>query len=60
MTAAFIDKQPGLAEKWASMSPLGRLGRPDELRGVAAWPASDTSTFCTGSDIIATGGHHSW
>jgi len=60
MTAAFIDTQPELAEKWASMNPLGRLGRPDELRGVVAWLASDASTFCTGSDIIVSGGHHSW
>ncbi|KAF8609487.1 NAD(P)-binding protein [Ceratobasidium sp. AG-I] len=60
MTAAFIDTRPELAEKWASMNPLGRLGRPDELRGVVAWLASDASTFCTGSDIIVSGGHHSW
>jgi len=60
MTAAFIDKQPELADKWASSNPLGRLGRPDELRGVVAWLASDSSTFCTGSDIIVSGGHHSW
>ncbi|QRV76447.1 Enoyl-(Acyl carrier protein) reductase [Ceratobasidium sp. AG-Ba] len=60
MTAAFIDTQPELADKWASMNPLGRLGRPDELRGVVAWLASDASTFCTGSDIIVSGGHHSW
>jgi NAD(P)-dependent dehydrogenase (short-subunit alcohol dehydrogenase family) len=50
MTAAFIDTQPELADKWANMNPLGRLGRPDELRGVVAWLASDASTFCTGSE----------
>ncbi|CAE6433661.1 unnamed protein product [Rhizoctonia solani] len=60
MTAAFIDTRPELAEKWASMNPLGRLGRPDELRGVVAWLASDASTFCTGSDILVSGGHHAW
>jgi NAD(P)-dependent dehydrogenase (short-subunit alcohol dehydrogenase family) len=50
MVAAFTDAQPGLADKWAGMNPLGRLGRPDELRGVVAWLASDASTFCTGSE----------
>jgi NAD(P)-dependent dehydrogenase (short-subunit alcohol dehydrogenase family) len=60
MTAAFVDKFPELTQKWSGMNPLGRLGRPDELRGVATWLASDASTFCTGSDIIVSGGHHSW
>ncbi|CAE6449839.1 unnamed protein product [Rhizoctonia solani] len=60
MTAAFIDTRPELADKWANMNPLGRLGRPDELRGVVAWLASDASTFCTGSDILVSGGHHAW
>ena len=50
MTAAYLDKQPHLYEKWSGLNPLGRLGRPDELRGVIAWLASDASTFCTGSE----------
>jgi len=60
LTAAFLDKQPHLLEKWSSLNPMGRLGRPDELRGVTAWLASDASSFCTGSDILVSGGHHSW
>jgi len=60
MTAAYLDKQPHLYDKWSSLNPLGRLGRPDELRGVIAWLASDASTFCTGSDILVSGGHHAW
>ena len=50
MTAAYLDEQPHLFDKWSGMNPLGRLGRPDELRGVIAWLASDASTFCTGSE----------
>ncbi|CAE6516896.1 unnamed protein product [Rhizoctonia solani] len=50
MTAAYLDSQPGLEEKWSNLNPLGRIGRPDELRGVTAWLASDASTFCTGSE----------
>ena len=51
MTAAYLDTQPALLEKWASLNPQGRIGRPDELRGVVAWLASDASTFCTGSEL---------
>ncbi|KAI0637216.1 sorbose reductase sou1 [Trametes polyzona] len=60
MTAAYLDTQPHLLDKWASLNPLGRIGRPDELRGVVTWLASDASTFCTGSDILVSGGHHAW
>lgn len=52
MTAAYLDSQPHLLGKWASLNPLGRIGRPDELRGVVSWLASDASTFCTGSEYV--------
>ncbi|KAI0792908.1 sorbose reductase sou1 [Abortiporus biennis] len=60
MTAAYLNKQPHFLEKWSGENPLGRIGRPDELRGAVAWLASDASTFCTGSDIIVDGGHRAW
>ncbi|KAI1784650.1 sorbose reductase sou1 [Ganoderma leucocontextum] len=47
MTAFLED--PALAERYTGANPLGRIGRPDELRGVLAWLASDASSFCTGS-----------
>ena len=42
-------EDPAQAERWTAANPLGRIGRPDELRGVLAWLASDASSFCTGS-----------
>ncbi|EMD38638.1 hypothetical protein CERSUDRAFT_113811 [Gelatoporia subvermispora B] len=60
MTAAYLDTQPHLLEKWANLNPMGRIGRPDELRGVVTWLASDASSFCTGSDVLVSGGHHAW
>ncbi|KAF8448057.1 hypothetical protein L210DRAFT_3619435 [Boletus edulis BED1] len=60
MTTAYLDKEPHLFDKWSGRHPLGRLGRPDELRGVVTWLASDASSFCTGSDILVSGGHHAW
>jgi NAD(P)-dependent dehydrogenase (short-subunit alcohol dehydrogenase family) len=60
MTKNFLDPRPELMAEWSSQNPLGRLGRPDELRGVTLWLASDASTFCTGSDIIVDGGHRAW
>ncbi|KAJ4481009.1 NAD-binding protein [Lentinula aciculospora] len=60
MTAQYLEPQPHLFTKWSSLNPLGRLGRADEMRGVVVWLASDASTFCTGSDILVSGGHHAW
>jgi len=60
MTRQFLDAHPHLLKEWSEHNPLGRLGRPDELRGVVLWLASSASTFCTGSDIIVDGGHRAW
>ncbi|KAI0765449.1 sorbose reductase sou1 [Fomes fomentarius] len=55
-----IDTRPELVEMWCSDAPLDRLARPDELRGVVTWLASDASSYCTGSDIVVSGGLHAW
>jgi glucose 1-dehydrogenase len=36
--------------------PLGRMGTPDEVAGVALFLASDAGAYCTGSTIIIDGG----
>jgi len=37
-------------------TPLGRLGRPEDIAGVAVFLASDDSFWVTGQQIIAAGG----
>ncbi|EIM80773.1 NAD-P-binding protein [Stereum hirsutum FP-91666 SS1] len=60
LTSKYLDGQPQLLKKWSDLNPLHRLGRADEMRGVVTWLASDASSYCTGSDILVCGGHHSW
>jgi glucose 1-dehydrogenase len=36
--------------------PLGRMGTPEEVAGVALFLASDAGAYCTGSTIIIDGG----
>lgn len=44
-----------LIEKWEEMSPLHRLGKPEELQAIAVYLAGDASLFTTGSDFIVDG-----
>lgn len=44
-------------EKTVSGLPLGRIGMPDDLVGLAVFLASDASSYCTGGVFTADGGH---
>ncbi|EGO27259.1 hypothetical protein SERLADRAFT_366799 [Serpula lacrymans var. lacrymans S7.9] len=59
-TTDVVEPDSQVFQEWAGRNPLGRLGRLDEMRGVTAWLASDASTFCTGSDIVVSGGYTIW
>jgi dehydrogenase/reductase SDR family protein 4 len=41
---------------FAAKTPLGRLGEPEDIAGVAAFLASDAAKFVTGQVIVADGG----
>jgi len=43
-------------EMFAQMTPLGRVGRPEEAANAIFYLASDESSFTTGFDLVADGG----
>ena len=44
-----------LIEEWNAMSPVHRLGQPQELQAIAVYLAGDASAFTTGSDFVIDG-----
>lgn len=50
-------QNPGLKDKFLSGIPAGRLGQPDDIRGLAVLLASDASSWITGALIPMDGGN---
>src|SRR5258708_37918658 len=44
------------AREAAEHTPLGRMGRPDEIAAAVSWLVSPEASFVTGSDISVAGG----
>jgi NAD(P)-dependent dehydrogenase (short-subunit alcohol dehydrogenase family) len=45
---------------WLEMTPMGRVGQPDEIASVVLFLASDASSLLTGSIVLADGGYTCW
>lgn len=58
-TAQLLERYEGTARHEAMLAntPVGRLGRGDEIAAVVAFLVSDDSTFMTGSEVYADGGY---
>jgi NAD(P)-dependent dehydrogenase (short-subunit alcohol dehydrogenase family) len=39
------------------LTPMGRLGRPEEIAAAVAYLASDDASFVTGSELVVDGGY---
>jgi len=50
------DELDAFGAQMVQRTPLGRLGRPEEIAATAAFLASDEASFFTGADLVADGG----
>ena len=55
LTKNILDANPALREKWESLTPMGRIGLPEDLKGAIVYLASDASGFTTGQELIVDG-----
>ena len=56
--ALWDDKEK--AEEEIKRIPLGRLGEPEDLKGLAVFLASDASNYITGQALTVCGGGYMW
>ena len=47
---------PALKSVFEAMSPMGRLGRPEEIAAMAVFLASDEASYVTGAELLVDGG----
>ncbi|KAL5536582.1 hypothetical protein ACEPAF_404 [Sanghuangporus sanghuang] len=57
LTRKVLDQDDDLNRKWKSLTPMGRLGEPDDLDGAVVFLSSDAARFITGTELLVDGGY---
>ena len=57
LTRKILDDNPDLNQKWTSLIPVGKMGRPEDLMGAVTFLLSDASGYVTGADLRVDGGY---
>lgn len=57
---SYVYEDEEMYRYWVGGTPMGRLGRTDEVASVVHFLASGASSLMTGSIVLADGGYTSW
>ena len=60
LTKFGMEEAPEMYKSWLEMTPMGRVGQPDEIASVVLFLASDAASLMTGSIVLADGGYTCW
>lgn len=55
-----IDSLPEFIGRLETKSPMGRMGRPEELKGLVLLLASEAGSYINGQNILVDGGWTAW
>ena len=57
LTRTILSHDQELKKTWESLTPMGRMGEPEDLAGAIVFLASDASKFMTGTEVRVDGGY---
>ena len=60
LTSFGIKENPEMYKVWLEMTPMGRVGQPEEIASVVHFLASDAASLVTGAIVLADGGYTCW
>ena len=60
LTKFGMEGNPGMYRAWLDMTPMARVGQPEEIASVVHFLASDAASLMTGAIVLADGGYTCW